>query len=354
MTKGFNFERAEKQSLTDNEINMAVRTQQEPSRQKLQKIIDQVVQHKPTALEFAQNLEMVGINVRANLASTGKLNGFSFELDGVPFKGQDLGAAYKWSSLQKRGVTYEQERDRLGLERYKTTIDARRTSPEASEQLKFYSKHIGYTSGSIGESASPLTAGFGTQQRDQENSRRLRETVASTEIEFGQTIGKSRAGDIEAIRHENERGGENFGRPQTSSIEFENSGKGYSGFWEQIEINNSGSEIGSKTGSMEENRTHDHLRVDRGVPNDVHKVLLQRSVPVGRREMGDSIHEGFDKEIDNERVSGNKTNRRSTSEIDPEDYLENLWKTIQEEIKEKIKEQKKQEQTIGMSHGRSM
>ena len=55
--------------------------------------------------------------VRPNLAKTGRLNGFSFDLDGVSFKASNLGDAYKWSTLQKRGVSYDPARDRAALER---------------------------------------------------------------------------------------------------------------------------------------------------------------------------------------------------------------------------------------------
>ncbi|WP_223920870.1 hypothetical protein, partial [Aeromonas caviae] len=38
-------------------------------------------------------------------ACTGRMNGFSFEVAGVPFKGSDLGKGYTWAGLQKSGVT---------------------------------------------------------------------------------------------------------------------------------------------------------------------------------------------------------------------------------------------------------
>jgi len=122
LTAGLGDVRAEHKKLTDREINMAIRTDKEPPRQRLQRLVDEVVKDNPTALDFAQRLEVAGVGVRANLASTGRMNGFSFEIEGIPFKGQDLGAAYKWSSLQKRGVSYEQTRDCAGLERFRTPI----------------------------------------------------------------------------------------------------------------------------------------------------------------------------------------------------------------------------------------
>ena len=108
---------AKRRSLTSNEINMAIRTGKEPPRQKLQRLLDEALKKKLTALELAEWLQNAGVSVRANISSTGRMNGFSFELDGVPFKGSDLGKAYTWAGLQKAGVTYVETRDRAGLER---------------------------------------------------------------------------------------------------------------------------------------------------------------------------------------------------------------------------------------------
>jgi hypothetical protein len=122
ITPGLGDARAERKKATRNEIKMAARKGDEPPRERLQKIVDQAAEGKPTALEFAQRLEAAGINVRANLATTGRMNGFSYELDGIYFKGQDLGEAYKWNGLQKRGVSYDIERDRAGLERFRAAV----------------------------------------------------------------------------------------------------------------------------------------------------------------------------------------------------------------------------------------
>jgi len=102
---------------TKGEIEMAVRTGEEPPRQKLQRIIDEAKADRPSAIQFAERLEAAGVTAVANLASTGKLNGFSFELDGIAFKGSQLGKAYGWGQLSKE-VTYEQDTDRQALERF--------------------------------------------------------------------------------------------------------------------------------------------------------------------------------------------------------------------------------------------
>ena len=121
LTPGLGEARAEKKQLTAQEINMAVRTGNEPPRQQLQRLLDEAIKDKPTAPELAERLQAAGVGVRANIASTGRMNGFSFELEGVQFKSSDLGKGYTWGSLQTAGVTYEQTRDSASLERFRPT-----------------------------------------------------------------------------------------------------------------------------------------------------------------------------------------------------------------------------------------
>jgi len=116
---------AKHRSLTRNEINMAIRTGKEPPRQKLQRLLDEVLKDGPTVLELVERLHIAGVSVWVNFSATGHINGFSFELDGVPFKGSDLGRAYTWTGLQKAGVTYVETRDRAGLERLRAAATDR-------------------------------------------------------------------------------------------------------------------------------------------------------------------------------------------------------------------------------------
>lgn len=112
-------EMPEARQLKKGEIEAAVRTGQEPPRQRLQRLIDDALAEKPTAPQLAERLTVAGVTVRANVASTGRCNGLSFELDGVAFKGSALGKTYGWKGLQERGLSYEQDRDRQGLGRYR-------------------------------------------------------------------------------------------------------------------------------------------------------------------------------------------------------------------------------------------
>lgn len=126
LTPGLGDARAECRALTSKEINMALRTGDEPPRQRLQRLVGESMKDNPSVLEFAERLQSAGVDVRANVARTGRMNGFSFEMDGISFKGSDLGKGYTWQGLQKAGVTYDEVRDRAGLERFRPAITDRR------------------------------------------------------------------------------------------------------------------------------------------------------------------------------------------------------------------------------------
>lgn len=96
---------------TRAELAQADRTDDAPIRLRLQELLTQVLDQPQTVLAFMDRLEAAGVTVIPNVATTGKMNGFSFELEGVPFKGSQIGKAYAWKALQERGVGYEQARD---------------------------------------------------------------------------------------------------------------------------------------------------------------------------------------------------------------------------------------------------
>lgn len=114
-----------KKNITKNEMEQAMRTGEAPARQLLQNIIDDAVQGNPSVTAFVERLEAAGVTVKPNVASTGKLNGFGFSINGIPFKGSDLGKKYTWKGLQQQGVTYDQIRESSGLiSRKGETIDS--------------------------------------------------------------------------------------------------------------------------------------------------------------------------------------------------------------------------------------
>lgn len=125
ITKGPEYTEDKKIKMPDvrtpkkEEMEKAIRTGEEPPRQRLQRLLDSVMAEKPTAVELADYMYAAGVEVRANIASTGTMNGFSFSIDGVSFSGSKLGDRYKWSNLLKNGVSYDKDRDGEGLKRYR-------------------------------------------------------------------------------------------------------------------------------------------------------------------------------------------------------------------------------------------
>lgn len=120
-TKGLDPEDLERKALKHAEIERAVRTGEAPVRATLQELVDYALEASKGGLQaFCECLGGVSVGLRANIASTGKMHGFSFEYQGVAMKGSDLGKAYTWQGLQRRGLRYEQDRDRETLERYRS------------------------------------------------------------------------------------------------------------------------------------------------------------------------------------------------------------------------------------------
>ncbi|WP_246872309.1 relaxase/mobilization nuclease domain-containing protein [Pantoea ananatis] len=90
--------------LTRNEKMMQDRTGEKPSKKVIQEAVDAILTFFDTITieDFIYELQKQNISATANIASTGKMNGFSFEHQGVAFKASQLGKAYSWSNMSKR------------------------------------------------------------------------------------------------------------------------------------------------------------------------------------------------------------------------------------------------------------
>ncbi|MEQ9938695.1 relaxase/mobilization nuclease domain-containing protein [Pectobacterium polonicum] len=80
----------------------------------IQEALEELLAGKPSTTEFVTQLVARNITVVPNIASTGKMNGFSFEYQGIAFKASQLGKGYSWSTLQDK-LDYQQERDNAFL-----------------------------------------------------------------------------------------------------------------------------------------------------------------------------------------------------------------------------------------------
>lgn len=92
--------RQDKRKPSRKELMMAERTAAPCPKSQLQALIDNALTHRPDLLTFLRLLEKEGVSCKPNIASTGKMNGFSFQYQGIAFKASQVGKKYGWSSMQ--------------------------------------------------------------------------------------------------------------------------------------------------------------------------------------------------------------------------------------------------------------
>lgn len=110
--------------VSRNEQMLSARTGAPSPKEALQQIIDKSLADTPDLLTFIKRLEKAKVSWKANVASTGKMNGFSFEYGGIAFKASQLGKAYSWANLQKQ-LNYNPDH----LEALQTDIPAKEAVP---------------------------------------------------------------------------------------------------------------------------------------------------------------------------------------------------------------------------------
>lgn len=109
---------AERKAPTKGEIEGAIRTGQPSTRQQLQQLCDGAAKDCPDFTTYQERLEAAGVELVPVAQLHGaKLSGLSYRLDGVTMKGSDLGKSYTAAGIQKRGISYEQDRDFAAVRR---------------------------------------------------------------------------------------------------------------------------------------------------------------------------------------------------------------------------------------------
>ena len=88
--------------ISRNEQMLSERTGVPCPKKSLQQIIDKSLADTPDLLTFIKRLEEAEVGWTANVASTGKMNGFSFSYRDIAFKASQLGKGYSWANLQKQ------------------------------------------------------------------------------------------------------------------------------------------------------------------------------------------------------------------------------------------------------------
>lgn len=99
-----------KRKKSRNEAMMEENKGEPSPKSVIQEALEVLLVGKPSATEFVQQLAVQNIRAVPNIASTGRMNGFSFEYRGIAFKASQLGKGYSWAELQNR-IDYQAERD---------------------------------------------------------------------------------------------------------------------------------------------------------------------------------------------------------------------------------------------------
>lgn len=98
--------------------------------------IDAAANDRPALPEFIDRLEASGVRVIPSVQSSGRLNGFTYELDGVRVKASALGRAYTPKGLQeKKHVDYEPSHDAMRLHRALADWNSRSPALTRPERL---------------------------------------------------------------------------------------------------------------------------------------------------------------------------------------------------------------------------
>ena len=97
-----------RRKVSRNEQMLSERTGLPSPKEALQQILDKSLADSPDLLTFTKRLEEAEVGWTANVASIGKMNGFSFSYRDIAFKASQLGKAYSWVNLQKL-LNYNQD-----------------------------------------------------------------------------------------------------------------------------------------------------------------------------------------------------------------------------------------------------
>ncbi|EJB0886228.1 relaxase/mobilization nuclease domain-containing protein [Salmonella enterica] len=89
-----------KRKKSRNEAMLEDRTGEKCPKTIIQEAIDTLITSKISEDEFVQQLAAQKIKAIPNRASTGKMNGFSFEYANISFKASQLGKKYSWKNLE--------------------------------------------------------------------------------------------------------------------------------------------------------------------------------------------------------------------------------------------------------------
>lgn len=159
-----------RKALTRGELEKALRTQKPPPKMLLQNMLDKYLQLPITVTELTTQLAQNGVEVKLNQASTGRISGISFALDGLAFKGSSLGKAYTWNNLQKRGLINDRTNDRQTEESQGLELSGRRGHDNSQQETANFQRGI--------DSGSKTAPDHANRESQNRANRTIDETIA--------------------------------------------------------------------------------------------------------------------------------------------------------------------------------
>lgn len=104
-----------------NELMIEKRTGELCPKTIIQNALNELLDTRQSITDFVHQLVAQNIRAIPNIASTGRMNGFSFEYDGIAFKASQLGKGYSWTALQDK-LDYQPERDNAFLFKLRVSV----------------------------------------------------------------------------------------------------------------------------------------------------------------------------------------------------------------------------------------
>ena len=151
---------AARHAPTKGELERTLRTGEPSTRHQLQALCDGAAQDCASFTAYQERLDAVGVEIIPTVQRQGaKLSGLQYCLDGVTMKGSDLGKAYAAAGIQKRGISYEQDRDRAAVDRCRDRAAARRDREPDRERAAGQGPERGGVGRDLG-AASPSDGGL--------------------------------------------------------------------------------------------------------------------------------------------------------------------------------------------------
>ena len=165
------------------EIERFNRTGELSIKMSLQGHVEHALKDAPTATEFIEKLQMVGVDVIPYIGKEGRATGVSFRKGKQVMKGSDLGRGFSWNALQERGLDYNQKRDRPSIEAARQRADAGRTQTVELPIISTPAPQYG-----VMDFAKDAGRAAGNYMLDQVNPVKQIENQVQTLINVGRTV----------------------------------------------------------------------------------------------------------------------------------------------------------------------